>query len=168
MLLGHRIFIYRQNRIGRNGNSFTMYKFKTLLDDQSLSFQDRKFAFGGFLRNSSLDELPQLFNILKGEMSLIGPRALPYEYLNYIPEEYLGRFDIKPGITGLAQVNGRSKIDWKTKFEWDLIYLKKKSLFIDIQIALKTILNLIFKENKSSLNEISLIDYIESEQSSGR
>ena len=105
-----------------------------LPDNQRLTW------FGRFLRASSLDELPSLVNVLKGEMSFVGPRPLLVEYLKFYDEEQLKRHLVKPGITGLAQISGRNKIDWKQKFKYDLSYIKKISFFTDINILLKTIL----------------------------
>lgn len=127
-----------------------MWKFRTLSVDQSKPVQMRKFTLGNILRASNLDELPQLWNVLKGEMSLIGPRPLPVEYLGLFSEEQKKRFEVKPGITGWAQVNGRHSISWKEKLELDTYYVDHISLMLDIRIIIKTfVLFLSFKKDRS-------------------
>ncbi len=129
---------------------FTMFKFRTLEVDEAKLLEDRKFAFGSFLRLTNLDELPQLWNVLKGEMSIIGPRPLPIEYLPLFSEEQKKRFAVKPGITGWAQVNGRHSISWKEKFELDAYYVKNVSFMLDFRILFRTaMLFLSFKKDRS-------------------
>lgn len=135
--------IFSQKRPGMNEEIFCMYKFKTMKDlvSQSEIVDDkiRLTSLGLFLRKYSLDELPELLNILKGEMSLVGPRPLLPEYLQEYTSEQNTRHEVKPGLTGWAQVNGRNEIDWTKKFEYDLFYVKNISLVLDLKILIKTI-----------------------------
>lgn len=140
---------FKQERIGKNGEPFILYKFRTMVKNAESKgsgvFTEEKdpriTRIGSILRKTSLDELPQLINVLKGEMSLVGPRPPvpyhPYEYKDY-PDKYKVRFNLKPGITGLAQVNGRNNLSWEERFEYDLEYVRKQNLFIDIKIMVKT------------------------------
>lgn len=145
---------FRQKRIGKNNLSFSMWKFRTLLADEKLSMHDRSFWWGKFLRFTSLDELPQLLNVIRGEMSFVGPRPLPEEYLLLYSKEQARRHDVKPGITGLAQVNGRNSISWQRKFELDLYYIENMSFKLDQTIWLKTVtLLLSFKKDVSLIEE---------------
>lgn len=135
---------FTQQRPGLEGKIFTIYKFKTMSDEKDakgelLPDELRLHPFGKIVRSLSLDELPQLFNVLKGDMSFIGPRPLLVEYLSLYNEEQKHRHDVRPGITGWAQVNGRNAISWQKKFELDLYYVKNLSLALDIKIALLTI-----------------------------
>ncbi len=140
-----------QQRIGQNNKTFHMIKFRTLKVSEE---RDRRFAFGTILRFLSLDELPQLFNVLKGEMSLIGPRPLPLEYLPLFSKEQKRRHDVRPGITGWAQVNGRNSVSWEEKFKFDLEYVRKVSFAFDLKIVLKTIFLLLsFKKDTSLLEK---------------
>ena len=157
---GYYSFIYTSRRIGRNGIPFTLYKFKTLSDETYKSLQERQFRYGRFLRNTSLDELPQLWNILIGNMSFVGPRPLPVEYLPYFTKEQQKRFEVNPGLTGWAQVNGRTTIDWDKKLSYDLEYVERQSFFFDTKILFLTLKVLFFEKNNKSLEETSLIDYV--------
>ena len=146
--------IFKQQRPGKNEKIFTLYKFRTMTDkkDESgnlLPDSERLTKFGKFLRSTSLDELPELINIIKGDMSLIGPRPLLVEYLNLYNEEQKHRHDVKPGLTGLAQVNGRNAIDWDKKFEYDVEYVKSVSFKNDLRILLKTIVKVFEREGIS-------------------
>lgn len=139
-----RPIIFKQKRPGLNGNIFNMYKFRTMNDNKDnvgnlLSDKDRLPPFGIKLRNTSLDELPGLWSVLKGDMSLIGPRPLLVEYLPLYSKEQARRHEVKPGITGWAQVNGRNAISWQKKFELDIWYVDNQSLWLDIKIILLTI-----------------------------
>lgn len=153
---GKHIF-FRQQRTGKNKQSFTLYKFRTLEEVASddLSMDKRKFTLSGnLLRKSGLDEIPQLINILKGDMSFVGPRPLPVEYETKYTTWQLARFNVKPGITGLAQVNGRNDISWGKRFELDNQYARHMSLLLDVKICLRTIGQIffsIFKQNKEQL-----------------
>lgn len=132
--------IFKQNRPGKDKRIFTIYKFRTMnIDNKSNSDINRITKIGKILRKTSLDEFPQLINILKGEMSFIGPRPLLVEYLDVYNDEEMRRHEIRPGITGLAQVNGRNSIKWEEKFRYDIYYLENMSLLLDLKIILKTI-----------------------------
>jgi len=143
---------FTQQRIGKNDRSFKLFKFRTLKSEGG-SLQERRFWFGDFLRATSLDELPQLINVLKGEMSLIGPRPLPVEYLPLMNDDQRQRHEVKPGITGWAQVKGRNAITWKEKFELDKYYVKHVSFLLDVKIVFKTIQLLLAFKKDVSLNE---------------
>ena len=135
--------IFTQNRPGMNGKIFCMYKFKTMKDlaskSETIDDRIRLTNLGLFLRKYSLDELPELLNILKGEMSFVGPRPLLVEYLQEYTGEQNKRHDVKPGLTGWAQVNGRNEIEWTKKFEYDIFYVDNISLVLDLKILLRTI-----------------------------
>jgi sugar transferase EpsL len=140
-----RPVLFRQLRPGWRGEPFTLYKFRTMLDSfgpdgEPLPDAARLTRLGGLLRASSLDELPTLWNVLKGDMSLVGPRPLLMEYLPRYSPRQLRRHDVRPGITGWAQVNGRNAIDWERKFELDLWYVENRSLWLDLVILARTIL----------------------------
>ena len=143
--------IFTQSRPGKDEKIFQIYKFRSMSNatDQNgnlLSDEIRLSNFGKKLRALSIDELPQLFNILKGDMSFIGPRPLLIEYLPLYSKEQKRRHNVRPGITGLAQVNGRNAISWREKFEFDIYYADNLSLILDIKIALKTIQKVIKKD----------------------
>jgi sugar transferase EpsL len=136
--------LFRQRRPGLHGKLFTIYKFRTMLDTcdaqgNLLPDDERQTRFGRFLRSSSLDELPELWNVLRGEMSLVGPRPLLEEYLgHYSPDEFR-RHDVRPGLTGWAQVNGRADLEWEEKLAYDLWYVEHASLWLDLKIIIATI-----------------------------
>jgi undecaprenyl phosphate N,N'-diacetylbacillosamine 1-phosphate transferase len=153
--------IFRQERPGKNGKLFTILKFRTMSneifrDEKKLSDMERTTRLGSFLRKTSLDELPQILNILRGEMSFVGPRPLLKEYLPLYSPRQARRHEVLPGITGFAQVNGRNAITWEQKFEYDVIYVEKLGLFLDIKILLKTVLNVIRKEGVNNSNELTM------------
>ena len=129
---------FKQKRIRQNNLPFWMWKFRTLSLDEKLPLEERRFMWGNFLRLTSLDELPQLWNILRGEMSFVGPRALPEKYLPLYSDEQIKRHEVKPGVTGWAQVNGRNSIGWQKKFELDLYYVNNVSFKLDLIILIKT------------------------------
>lgn len=140
--LGSPVF-FIQKRPGKNEKIFKMIKFRTMLDAKDkngnlLPDKKRLTSFGKFLRSSSLDELPELINVLKGEMSLVGPRPLLVEYLPRYNEHQARRHEMRPGITGLAQVNGRNAISWEDKFDYDVKYIDNFSLLLDLKIIIKT------------------------------
>ena len=144
---------FKSRRTGKDGKPFIMWKFRTLRADSTLPLVDRKFWLGNLLRVTNLDELPQLWNVLKGEMSIIGPRALPVEYDQLYSAEQRKRLDVKPGITGWAQVNGRHSISWKEKLELDNYYINHISLGLDLRILFKTIVLLLSFKQDVSLDE---------------
>ena len=136
--------LFKQARPGKNEKIFYMYKFRSMTDErdengQLLPDDMRLTKFGRLLRSTSLDELPELFNILKGDMSIVGPRPLLVEYLPYYTEEESHRHDVLPGLTGLAQVNGRNAIDWDTKLAYDVEYVKEITFINDMKILVKTV-----------------------------
>ena len=146
--------LYRSIRIGRNGAPFTFWKFRTLSVDTNKSLEERRFSIGNLMRFTNLDELPQLWNVVKGDMSIVGPRPLPVEYLPLFSEEQRLRHKVRPGITGLAQVNGRHSISWQQKFELDNYYVKHISFGFDLLILFKTIVLLLsFRKDKSLMEE---------------
>jgi lipopolysaccharide/colanic/teichoic acid biosynthesis glycosyltransferase len=135
---------FRQMRPGLHGQPFRMLKFRSMTDERGTDGQllpdgDRLPPFGRFLRATSLDELPGLWNVLKGDMSLVGPRPLAMEYLPLYSPHQARRHEIRPGITGWAQVNGRNAISWETKFDYDVWYVDNQSLFLDLKILILTI-----------------------------
>ena len=143
--------LFRQTRPGYKGKPFTVYKFRTMTDARDakgnlLSDAVRLTRFGKFLRSLSLDEIPELFNILRGEMSLIGPRPLLMEYLPLYSAEQTRRHDVHPGVTGWAQVNGRNAIDWSTHFALDVWYVDHWSFGLDIKIIFMTLWKVIQRE----------------------
>ena len=136
--------LFRQVRPGRGGQPFEMMKFRTMLDmvdlnGQPLSDAERLTPFGRWLRSTSLDELPELWNVLKGDMSLVGPRPLALAYLPLFSQEQMRRHEVLPGITGWAQVNGRNAISWSRKFEYDVWYVDHHNLWLDLRILLMTV-----------------------------
>jgi len=147
--------IFRQKRPGLNGKIFEMYKFRTMTDEKDASgnlLPDsvRLTSFGKWLRSTSLDELPELFNILKGDMSIVGPRPLLVSYLELYNDEQKKRHDVKPGLTGLAQVNGRNAISWEKKFSYDLKYISNITFLNDLKIILLTIKKVFKRDGISS------------------
>lgn len=153
LLTGERSLFFRQERLGQNERVFALYKFRTLKENEQLPLDKRKFALGSYLRYLSLDELPQLWNVLKGEMSLVGPRPLPVAYQPLFSSEQRKRFTVKPGITGWAQVNGRHGIPWARKFELDNWYVDHQTLWLDLKIILKTFQLLLSFRKDTSLEE---------------
>ncbi len=140
-----------QERPGKNGKIFKVIKFKSMTDRKDengdfLPFHLRVTKFGNFIRKLSLDEIPQLLNVLKGDMSLIGPRPLLVQYLSIYNEEQAKRHNVKPGITGWAQVNGRNAISWKKKFEYDVWYVNNISFFLDVKILFLTLKKVLIRE----------------------
>ncbi len=143
---GFPIFFVHE-RLGLNGKPFKMIKFRSMLVGPSISAEDdvkRITKFGRLLRKTSLDEVPVLFNVIKGNMSLVGPRPMPLKYLKRFNDYQIMRLNIKPGITGLAQISGRNNLSWEKKFSLDIKYLSKQSFSFDIYILLKTFM-IVFK-----------------------
>ena len=143
--------LFRQQRPGLLGKPFTFYKFRTMnnrTDENGrlLPDEDRLTGFGSFLRGTSLDELPQLFNVIRGDMSLVGPRPLLMEYLDLYTDEQARRHEARPGVTGWAQVNGRNAITWEEKFRLDIWYVDNRSFLLDLRIILLTVVRIIRKE----------------------
>ena len=156
--LGSPIF-FTQDRVGKDGKIFKMIKFRTMLDatdkwGEPLPDEDRLTPFGKLLRSTSLDELPELFNVFKGDMSLVGPRPLLVEYVELYSKEQWRRHEVRPGITGWAQVNGRNNISWCKKFELDVWYVDNKSTLIDIKILLRTVLKVVKRDDINKDGEI--------------
>ena len=144
--------LFKQERPGKNEEIFKLYKFRTMTDARDengnlLPDEVRLTKFGRALRATSLDELPEVFNILKGEMSLVGPRPLTIQYLPYYSEEERHRHDVRPGLSGLAQVNGRNFIDWDHRLAFDVQYVKKITFLGDLRIILQTALKFVKKED---------------------
>lgn len=153
--------IFVQPRPGLNGNVFNMYKFRSMrdaLDDEGNTLPDseRLTTFGQKLRASSLDELPGLWNVLKGDMSLVGPRPLLIEYLPLYSAEQARRHHVKPGITGWAQINGRNAIDWQSKFVLDVWYVDHQSFVLDIKILLLTVKKVFTKADINAKDEATM------------
>lgn len=143
--------IFKQQRPGMNEKIFTLYKFRTMTDERDekgelLPDEVRLTDFGKFLRASSLDELPELFNILKGDMSIVGPRPLLIEYLPLYNAHQRRRHEVRPGLTGWAQVNGRNAITWEEKFNYDVEYIDNLSFFLDVKIIFLTIMKVLKRE----------------------
>jgi lipopolysaccharide/colanic/teichoic acid biosynthesis glycosyltransferase len=158
--LGSPVF-FRQTRPGLQGRPFNMVKFRTMADargpdGQLLPDADRLTAFGRFLRASSLDELPELLNVLKGDMSLVGPRPLLMEYLPLYSPEQARRHVVRPGITGWAQVNGRNSLSWEDKFKLDVWYVDHRSLWLDIKILWLTVRKVLVREGISAAGEATM------------
>lgn len=148
--MGRPVF-FGQLRPGFKGSPFTLYKFRTMIDrwdgqGQLLPDAERLTSFGRFLRVTSLDELPELWNVLKGDMSLVGPRPLLMQYLDRYTQEHARRHEVKPGLTGWAQVNGRNAITWEEKFKLDVWYVDNWSLWLDIKIIFMTIWKILKRE----------------------
>lgn len=152
-ITGETPILFRANRIGEGGVPFTMLKFRTLSTNDGLLIQDRKFLLGNLLRLTNLDELPQIWNIVKGEMSFIGPRPLPVEYATLLSEEQKKRHEVLPGITGWAQVNGKNDISWSEKFKLDLYYVNRVSFLLDLKILAKTLILVLSFKKDTSLSE---------------
>lgn len=156
--------IFKQQRPGKDEKIFNMYKFRTMTDEKDeqgnlLSDEERLTSFGKKLRSTSLDELPELFNILKGDMSVVGPRPLLVKYLPLYNDRQRHRHDVKPGFTGLAQVNGRNAISWEEKFEWDVKYVESIGFLLDVQIVWKTIGVVFHKSGISSETSATMEEF---------
>jgi undecaprenyl phosphate N,N'-diacetylbacillosamine 1-phosphate transferase len=153
LTLGHRNILFIQRRIGLHGKIFSIYKFRSLKEANQLSLLERRFAWGDFLRSTSLDELPQIWNVIRGEMALVGPRALPEEYYALFSTEENMRHMVRPGITGWAQVQGRHSLTWEQKFSYDLQYVERQSFLLDVKILVKTFTLLLSFKKDQSLEE---------------
>lgn len=156
--------LFRQVRPGLNGKPFTLYKFRTMTNERDdkgnlLPDEKRLTAFGRFLREHSLDELPQLFNVLKGDMSFVGPRPLLMEYLQRYTPEQARRHEVKPGITGWAQVNGRNALTWEEKFKLDVWYVDNWDLLLDFKIILLTVIKVLKREGISAESHATMPEF---------
>ncbi len=147
--------LFRQERIGRGDKPFTILKLRTMLTGEGTD-AERLTPFGRLLRKTSLDELPQFFNVLRGDMSLVGPRPLPSAYLPLYSAEQRRRHEVRPGITGWAQVNGRNAITWKHRFELDVWYVDHRSLWLDLRIVLMTIAAVVTHRGISAEGEATI------------
>lgn len=153
--------IFKQERPGLNEKIFTMYKFRTMTDERDengelLPNEMRHTKFGKLLRSTSLDELPELINVIKGDMSLVGPRPLLVEYLSLYNDEQRKRHNVRPGITGLAQVKGRNSITWEQKFYYDVKYVNELSFLLDLKILFLTVIKVIKKEGINSSENVTM------------
>ena len=156
--------LFRQTRPGLYGKPFEMIKFRTMKDavdtqGNPLPDSERLTPFGKMLRATSLDEMPELWNVIKGDMSIVGPRPLLMEYLPLYNREQAKRHNVRPGITGHAQVNGRNAISWEKKFELDTWYVENQSLWLDFKIMLKTVKKVITKDDISAEGEATMIKF---------
>ena len=156
--------IFKQQRPGLNGKVFMMYKFRSMTDARDrdgklLSDDERLPKFGKLLRATSLDEIPEFFNILKGDMSLVGPRPLLVQYLERYNKRQARRHEVRPGITGWAQVNGRNAISWEQKFEYDVEYVEKCSFLLDIKIIFMTIKKIFIREGISQEGNVTMEEF---------
>lgn len=153
--------LFKQTRPGLNGEPFEMVKFRTMLDayddeGNPLPNEQRHTKFGNFLRSTSLDELPELWNVFKGDMSLVGPRPLLIDYLPLYNEDQARRHNVRPGITGWAQVNGRNAISWEEKFELDTWYVDHQSLLLDLKIIFLTLKKVVVKEGVNASENVTM------------
>lgn len=156
-----RPVLFKQQRPGLNGEPFYIYKFRTMTDardDQGelLPDEQRMTKVGSFIRKASIDELPQLINVIKGDLSLVGPRPLLMEYLPLYSDEQKKRHLVKPGITGWAQVNGRNAISWEAKFKLDVWYVENQSFKLDIYILYKTFINVLNRKDVSAKDHVTM------------
>ena len=156
--------LFKQKRPGLHEKIFCMYKFRTMTDAKDadgnlLPDEVRLTKFGKLLRSTSLDELPELFNILKGDMAIVGPRPLLVQYLPRYNERQHHRHDVRPGFTGLAQVNGRNSISWQEKFEWDVRYVENISFLMDLRIIAKTVKVVLKRDGISSETSATMEEF---------
>src|SRR5690554_5059659 len=158
--LGSPVF-FRQTRPGLNGKPFEMVKFRTMRDavdenGKPLPDSERITPFGRFLRSTSLDELPELWNVLKGDMSVVGPRPLRMDYLPLYNEHQARRHDVRPGVTGWAQINGRNSISWEEKFDLDVWYVDNQSMLLDLKIIFLTVKKVLVREGIDSQEDVPM------------
>lgn len=158
--LGSPIF-FTQDRVGKDGKVFKIVKFRTMLEaydkfGEPLSDKKRVTSFGNFLRSTSLDELPELINVLKGDMSLVGPRPLLVEYIDLYSKEQFRRHEVRPGMTGLAQVNGRNNLNWDEKFKMDVEYVDNVNLLLDVKILFLTIFKVLKRDGISKDGHVTM------------
>ncbi len=165
-------FLFRQQRPGLHGKPFTLYKFRTMTDARDangnlLPDAERLTPFGRFLRSYSLDELPELFNVLKGEMSLVGPRPLLMKYTPYFTEQEKKRFMVRPGITGLAQVSGRNDLSWDLRLNADIQYVQNLSFTLDMKIIGLTVLQVLTRKGVQTDPEATMLNFDEERRQRG-
>ena len=158
--LGSPIF-FTQDRLGKDGKVFKMIKFRTMLDavdkwGEPLPDEERMTSFGQLLRSTSIDELPELINVFKGDMSLVGPRPLLVEYKELYSPEQFRRHEVRPGITGWAQVNGRNTLEWSERFKLDVEYVDNYNLFMDIKILFMTVLKVVKRDGISQEGHVTM------------
>lgn len=158
--------LFKQKRPGLNEKIFIMYKFRTMIDKKDekgdlLPDKDRLTRFGKFLRSTSLDEIPELWNVLKGEMSLVGPRPLLVEYLSKYTKEEKRRHEVKPGITGWAQINGRNNTTWSDRFKNDVYYVENFSFLLDMKIIIQTFLKVIKRRDINQNEDVTMRNFLD-------
>jgi lipopolysaccharide/colanic/teichoic acid biosynthesis glycosyltransferase len=161
---GHPI-LFTQPRPGKDGRIFKFYKFRTMTDERDssgnlLPDEERLTAVGQFLRKTSLDELPQLWNVLKGEMSFVGPRPLLVAYLDRYTPEQARRHEVIPGITGWAQINGRNALSWEEKFQLDIWYIDHWNLWLDFKILALTVIKVLKREGITQTNHVNMSEFL--------
>lgn len=168
--------LFKQVRPGKDEKLFRLYKFRTMTDQKDacgelLPDTQRLSRFGRILRSTSLDELPELVNIIRGDMSIVGPRPLAVEYLPYYSEQERHRHDVRPGLTGLAQINGRNALQWEKRFAYDTYYVEHMSFWLDLKILVKTVFKVFHQEDVIPLGEGTEEDfnvYRERQRQSGK
>ena len=158
--------LFKQKRPGLNEKIFIMYKFRTMIDKKDekgdlLPDKDRLTKFGKFLRSTSLDEIPELWNVLKGEMSLVGPRPLLVQYLSKYTKEEKRRHEVKPGITGWAQINGRNNTIWSDRFKNDVYYVENFSFLLDMKIIIQTFLKVIKRRDINQNEDVTMRNFLD-------
>ena len=158
--------LFKQKRPGLNEKIFTMYKFRTMTDKRDangnlLPDKDRLTKFGKFLRSTSLDEIPEIWNVLKGEMSLVGPRPLLVQYLSKYTKEEKRRHEVKPGITGWAQINGRNNTTWSDRFKNDVYYVENFSFLLDMKIIIQTFLKVIKRRDINQNEDVTMRNFLD-------
>jgi sugar transferase EpsL len=156
--------LFKQQRPGLQGKPFSFYKFRTMTGDRDedgnlLSDEERLTPFGAFLRKYSLDELPQLINVIKGDISLVGPRPLLMEYMPLYSEKHARRHEVRPGITGWAQVNGRNSVSWKEKLDMDVWYVENQSFLLDVKILFLTVVKVVKTEGINQAGKATVEKY---------